>query len=48
MDPAIAGQIMVWSGEQVIARQVSIGDPADDAKVARTLAETLWHGTFRR
>jgi AcrR family transcriptional regulator len=48
VDPAIAGQIMAWSGEQVIARQVSIGDPADDAEVARTLAETLWYGTFRR
>src|SRR5882757_838385 len=33
VDPAIAGQVMAWSGEQVIARQVSIGDPADDAKV---------------
>jgi AcrR family transcriptional regulator len=48
VDPAIAGQVMAWSGEQVIARQVSIGDPADDAEVARTLAETLWFGTFGR
>jgi len=48
VDPAVAGQVLAWSGEQVIARQVSIGDPANDQKVARELAESQWHGTYRR
>jgi AcrR family transcriptional regulator len=48
VEPAIAGQVLAWSGEQVIARQVSIGDPANDAKVARELANAQWYGTYRR
>ena len=48
VDPVIAGQVLAWSGEQVIARQVSIGDPANDAKVARELAKAQWFGTYRR
>ncbi|MFK4087995.1 hypothetical protein ACI2LF_28045 [Kribbella sp. NPDC020789] len=48
VDPVVAGQVLAWSGEQVNARQVSIGDPANDRKVARELAESQWHGTYRR
>jgi AcrR family transcriptional regulator len=47
VDPVAAGQVLTWSGEQVIARQVGIGERKDDAKVARALAEQQWFGTYR-
>jgi|SRR5882757_1433312 len=48
IDPVIAGRVLAWGGEQVISRQVATGDPEDDAKIARELAETQWYGTYRR
>jgi AcrR family transcriptional regulator len=48
VDPVTAGQVLTWSGEQAIARQVGIGERKDDAKVARALAELQWFGTYRR
>jgi len=48
LDPVIAGRVLAWSGEQVIARQVAIGNPKEDAKVARELADSQWFGTYRR
>ncbi|WUD71165.1 TetR/AcrR family transcriptional regulator [Streptomyces sp. NBC_00510] len=48
VDATAAAQVLAWGGEQVIARQVAIGDPARDEAVARDLAESQWHGTYRR
>ncbi|MGW3243767.1 TetR/AcrR family transcriptional regulator [Streptomyces sp. NPDC001070] len=48
VDAATAAQVLAWGGEQVIARQVAIGDPARDEAVARDLAESQWYGTYRR
>ena len=48
LDPVLAAQVLVWSGERVVAQQVAAGDPAQDALVARELASQHWYGTFRR
>jgi hypothetical protein len=48
LDPLTGAQVLAWGGEQVIARQIAIGDAADDGKVARALAESHWHGIYRR
>lgn len=48
VDAATAAQVLAWGGEQVIARQVAIGDPARDEAVARDLAESQWYGTYHR
>lgn len=48
VDAVAAAQVMAWGGEQVIARQVAIGDPAGDEAVARELAESQWYGAYRR
>ena len=48
VDPVTAGQVLTWSGEQVIARQVTVGDRKDDAKIAKALADLQWFGAYRR
>lgn len=48
VDVQAAAQVLAWGGEQVIARQVAIGDPARDEAVARDLADSQWYGTLRR
>jgi hypothetical protein len=48
LDAETAGRVPAWGGRQVVARQVTTGSEEDDAKVARELAMTQWHGTYRR
>ncbi|MFE2542851.1 hypothetical protein [Actinacidiphila glaucinigra] len=48
VDAQAAAQVLAWGGEEVIARQVAIGDPARDEAVARDLAESQWYGTLQR
>jgi AcrR family transcriptional regulator len=48
VDTVTAGRVLAWGGEQVIARQVAIGNPKDDAQVAREMALSQWYGTYRR
>jgi AcrR family transcriptional regulator len=48
-DPLTAAAVLVWGGEQVIARHVTTteGD-GEDARVARELAASHWYGVYRR
>ncbi|GGK69775.1 TetR family transcriptional regulator [Sphaerisporangium melleum] len=50
LDPERAARVIVWGGEQVIARHVmdTEDDPAEDARVAHELAAAHWYGTYRR
>lgn len=47
-DAGRAARVLVCGAMQVFARQVSHGSVADDAAVARELAESHWFGTYRR
>jgi AcrR family transcriptional regulator len=48
LDPVLAARVMTWGGERIVARHVAVGDPADDAAVARELALQRWYGVYRR
>ena len=48
IDPVVAGRVLAWGGEQIIARQITIGDPDDDTAVAWDMARSQWYGTYRR
>jgi len=48
IDPAVAGRVLAWGCEQVVARQISLGDPDDDTAVAWEMARSQWYGTYRR
>lgn len=48
VDPVAVGEALIWSGEHVIARQVTLGDRKDDAAIARALADLHWFGGYRR
>ncbi|MFK3980595.1 TetR/AcrR family transcriptional regulator [Micromonospora sp. NPDC050397] len=43
-----AVRVFVHGGIQAIAHHIATGDPADDAAVAREIAEIQWFGAFRR
>jgi hypothetical protein len=40
--------VLVWGGEQAVARQVATGEPRDDARFAREAAYSQWFGLYRR
>jgi AcrR family transcriptional regulator len=48
IDSVVAGRVLAWGGEQVIARHITMGDPDDDSAVAREMARSQWYGTYRR
>jgi AcrR family transcriptional regulator len=48
IDCVVAGRVLAWGGEQVIARQITTGDPDDDSAVAAEMARSQWYGTYRR
>ncbi|WP_327287651.1 TetR/AcrR family transcriptional regulator [Streptomyces sp. NBC_01198] len=48
LDPAAASKVVVWGGEQAIARHISTADPSGDAAFARELAEIWWYGVYCR
>jgi AcrR family transcriptional regulator len=48
IDSVVAGRVLAWGGEQVIARHITMGDPDDDGAVAREMARSQWYGTYRR
>jgi len=48
IDAVVAGKVLAWGGEQIIARQIALGDPDGDSAVAREMARSQWYGTYRR
>ena len=48
IDPVVAGSVLAWGGEQIIARHIAMGDPRDDVAVAQEMARSQWYGTYRR
>jgi len=48
IDSVVAGRVLAWGGQQVIAQQITMGDPDDDGAVAREMARSQWYGTYRR
>jgi AcrR family transcriptional regulator len=48
VDAVIASRVQVWGGEHAVARQVTTGDPQNDAQFARESALSQWFGLYRR
>lgn len=48
VDPMLAGQIIVWGGEQAIAHHISKVDQSGDAAFALELASIWWYGAYNR
>jgi AcrR family transcriptional regulator len=48
LDPVSAARVIVLGGERALVDHVTAGDPGSDAAFARELAQTWWHGVYRR
>ncbi|WP_204071348.1 TetR/AcrR family transcriptional regulator [Planotetraspora phitsanulokensis] len=48
LDAAAASRVIVWGGEQAIARHISVDDGSGDEAFARELGKIWWYGAYRR
>jgi len=48
IDAVSAGRVIIAGGERAFFDHITVGDPGDDAALARDLALTWWHGIYRR
>jgi hypothetical protein len=48
IDAVSAGRVIIAGGERAFFDHITVGDPGDDAALARDQALTWWHGIYRR
>jgi AcrR family transcriptional regulator len=48
IDCVVAGRVLAWGCERVVAQQIATGKPEDDSAVAGEMARSQWYGTYRR
>ena len=48
VDATVASRIVVWGGEQAIARHIAVDDGSGDEVFARELGAVFWYGVYRR